>query len=64
MYDHRVTDESARAVVTALTDALCSVIGESARAGTWVTVQGIPPQRWGIGGEVGASAGPAAGGAA
>jgi 4-oxalocrotonate tautomerase len=37
-------------VVAALTDALCSVIGEEARDETWVVIEGVPPACWGIAG--------------
>jgi 4-oxalocrotonate tautomerase len=56
LYDFRVDEESTPKIVTALTDALVSVIGEPARDGTWVIVDSIPPQRWGIGGRVGTDA--------
>jgi 4-oxalocrotonate tautomerase len=45
-------DDTAARVVTALTDALCDVLGEEIREHTWVVVEGVSPKRWGIGGRV------------
>ena len=39
-------------LIAALTDAACEVFGEEARSQIWVVVEGIPPQQWGIGGQV------------
>lgn len=52
-FDHRIDDESARRVVEGLTDALCEALGEEVRESTWVVVEGVSPQRWGLGGHVG-----------
>lgn len=54
LFDHRVNDESAAQIVRALTDGLCSVVGDEAREATWVVIEGIPPARWGFGGRSGA----------
>jgi 4-oxalocrotonate tautomerase len=51
-FDRRISDETARELIERLTDALCDALGEEVRPATWVVVQGIPPERWGIGGEV------------
>jgi 4-oxalocrotonate tautomerase len=45
-------DEVAARIIRAVTDGLCSVIGESAREVTWVVVEGVSSKRWGFGGEV------------
>lgn len=37
-------------LIAALTDAACSVFGEDARGDIWVVLEGIPAERWGIGG--------------
>lgn len=53
LFESRVEDDEVAArIVRAVTDGLCSVIGESAREQTWVVVEGISPKRWGFGGEV------------
>jgi phenylpyruvate tautomerase PptA (4-oxalocrotonate tautomerase family) len=52
MFDHRVNDESAAAVIQELTDGLCSAIGEEVRDTTWVIVEGVSPKRWGFGGSI------------
>jgi 4-oxalocrotonate tautomerase len=51
-FDRRIDDESARRIVRELTDGLCAALGEEVREATWVVVEGVPPARWGIGGEV------------
>ena len=52
LFDRRLeSEELPGQVVEALTDALCSVIGEEARAETWVVVEGVSPRHWGIGGQ-------------
>lgn len=52
LFERRLeSEETPRRVVEALTDALCSVIGEEARAETWVVVEGVPRRCWGIAGE-------------
>jgi phenylpyruvate tautomerase PptA (4-oxalocrotonate tautomerase family) len=52
MFDHRVDDESAAAVIQELTDGLCAALGEEVRDATWVVVEGVSPKRWGFGGSV------------
>ena len=49
--ERRIDEESARRVITKLTDALCEALGEEVRDQTWVVVEGVPGSRWGIGGE-------------
>ena len=44
--------ESTERLIASLTDALCEVFGEEARAETWVVVQGVEASRWGFGGEL------------
>jgi 4-oxalocrotonate tautomerase len=51
-FDRRIDDESARRIIRELTDGLCAALGEEVREATWVVVQGVPPARWGIAGEV------------
>jgi 4-oxalocrotonate tautomerase len=54
VFERRLEDETqAERIAVALTDALCSVIGEQAREQTWVIVEGVPAARWAIGGKVG-----------
>jgi 4-oxalocrotonate tautomerase len=38
-------------LIAALTDAACKVFGEEARQQIWVVVQGVPAERWGVGGK-------------
>ena len=53
LFESRVEDDGVAArIVRAVTDGLCSVIGEAAREQTWVVVEGVSPKRWGFGGEV------------
>jgi 4-oxalocrotonate tautomerase len=53
LFDTRIPDDAvAAAIISAVTDGLCSVIGEAARDQTWVVVEGVSPKRWGFGGEV------------
>jgi len=51
-FDRRIDDESARRIIEELTDGLCAALGEEVRSATWVVVEGVPPTRWGIAGEV------------
>ena len=51
-FDRRIDDASARRVIEKLTDALCDALGEEVREATWVVVEGVPPSRWGIAGQV------------
>jgi 4-oxalocrotonate tautomerase len=51
LFENRVVDDAdAAAIIAAVTDGLCSVLGESAREQTWVVVEGISKKRWGFGG--------------
>lgn len=53
LFETRLTDEAAVAnIIAAVTDGLCSVIGEEARDQTWVVVEGVSPKRWGFGGKI------------
>ena len=50
--DRRFDDPAVRkALIAALTDAACQVFGEESRSQIWVVVEGVPAQRWGIGGK-------------
>jgi 4-oxalocrotonate tautomerase len=50
--DRRFDDPAvSERLIAALTDAACAVLGEETRPQTWVVVQGVPAQRWGIGGK-------------
>lgn len=52
-FDRRFSDEETNArMISELTDALCSVMGEEVRGETWVVLQGVEPTKWGFGGEV------------
>jgi 4-oxalocrotonate tautomerase len=53
LFESRVEDDDVAArIVRAVTDGLCSVIGEAAREQTWVVGEDVSPRRWGFGGEV------------
>jgi phenylpyruvate tautomerase PptA (4-oxalocrotonate tautomerase family) len=53
LFETRITEDAVVAeIVAAVTDGLCSVIGEAAREQTWVVVDGVSPKRWGFGGKV------------
>ena len=53
LFDTRIQDEAvAEKIIAAVTDGLCSVIGEGARDQTWVVVDGVSPKHWGFGGKV------------
>jgi 4-oxalocrotonate tautomerase len=43
-------DGAAERLITALTDAACSVFGEDARPNIWVVVDPVPAARFGVGG--------------
>jgi 4-oxalocrotonate tautomerase len=52
-FERRFEDpEACERLVAALTDALCDVYGEEARAETWVILEGVAPSRWGFAGKV------------
>lgn len=52
-FERRFQDpEQSRLLIERLTDALVSVYGEAVRSETWVLLEGVPPDRWGFGGEV------------
>jgi 4-oxalocrotonate tautomerase len=53
LFESRIEDDDVAArIIRAVTDGLCSVVGESARDQTWVVVEGISAKHWGFGGEV------------
>ena len=44
LFENRIADDDAAiiaAIIAAVTDGVCSVVGESAREQTWVVVDGI-----------------------
>jgi len=50
--DRRFEDpQSARKLITALTDAACEVFGEDLRSQIWVVLDGVPASRFGVGGQ-------------
>lgn len=50
--DRRFTDPSvSQRLIAALTDAACEVFGEESRSQIWVVIEGVPAERWGIGGQ-------------
>jgi 4-oxalocrotonate tautomerase len=52
-FERRFEDEeTSRQLISKLTDAFVEVYGEGVRAETWVILEGVPPGRWGFGGEV------------
>jgi 4-oxalocrotonate tautomerase len=53
LYDRRVNPEASERIIKELTDGLCRAVGEEVREHTWVVVQGLPPQQWGIAGQPG-----------
>jgi len=53
LYDRRVNPEASEKIIKELTDGLCRACGEEVREHTWVVVQGLPPQQWGIAGQPG-----------
>jgi 4-oxalocrotonate tautomerase len=54
LYDRRVNPEAAERIITELTEGLCRAVGEEVRDLTWVVVQGVPANCWGIAGKAGA----------
>jgi 4-oxalocrotonate tautomerase len=53
LYDRRVNPEASEKIIKELTEGLCRACGEEVREHTWVVVQGLPPQQWGIAGQPG-----------
>ena len=53
LYEGRLDPESTRRLIERLTDVVVEVYGEAIRDQTWVVLQEIPPERWGIGGHPG-----------
>jgi 4-oxalocrotonate tautomerase len=53
VFEDRLDDATFSAELTiALTEAVVSVCGESARENTWVVVEGIPRKQWSFGGKL------------
>ncbi|WJK36330.1 tautomerase family protein [Solwaraspora sp. WMMA2065] len=50
IFEERLTPAVQEALVTRLSDAVGEVLGEDARAQTWVVLTAAPADRWGIGG--------------
>ncbi|GAA3078689.1 tautomerase family protein [Streptomyces sp. NPDC001709] len=50
IYDRRLDENSERELIERLTQAVVDVFGEPVRPQTWVTLTGVPPRQWGIGG--------------
>jgi len=50
LLDDLLDDATQRALIGELTDAIVRVLGEELRAHTWVTLDGVPRERWGFGG--------------
>jgi 4-oxalocrotonate tautomerase len=53
LYDRRVNPEASEKIIRELTEGLCRAVGEEVREHTWVVVQGVAPQQWGIAGNPG-----------
>jgi 4-oxalocrotonate tautomerase len=52
VFEDRLDDaEFAGKLTAAMTEAIVSVCGESARENTWVIVEGMPRSQWSLGGE-------------
>jgi phenylpyruvate tautomerase PptA (4-oxalocrotonate tautomerase family) len=50
--DRRFDDPAmSERLIAALTDAACQVFGEESRPQIWVVLEGVPVNRWGIGGK-------------
>jgi 4-oxalocrotonate tautomerase len=55
LFENRIADDDAAiiaAIIAAVTDGVCSVVGESAREQTWVVVDGISAKHWSFGGAI------------
>jgi 4-oxalocrotonate tautomerase len=50
LFDFRMNEETSRALIAGLTDALCAATTEGLREHTWVVVEGHSPKNWGVGG--------------
>jgi 4-oxalocrotonate tautomerase len=48
--EDRLTPDKETELIAALTDAVASVYGDEIRRGTWVTLEAVPPSRWGVAG--------------
>lgn len=53
LYEGRLNETVERELIERITDAVAGVFGEQAREQTWVVLNEVPPQRWGIGGKQG-----------
>jgi 4-oxalocrotonate tautomerase len=55
LYDRRVSPESSAKIIKEMTDALARACDDDGvKEHTWVIVQGVSPQNWGIAGSPGA----------
>ncbi|MFI2238483.1 4-oxalocrotonate tautomerase family protein [Streptomyces chrestomyceticus] len=55
IYEKRLTPETERRLIERLTDASAEVFGDEVREHTWVVLQPVPAERWGIAGRPGSS---------
>ncbi|MEK2479198.1 tautomerase family protein [Streptomyces noursei] len=55
IYEKRLNPETERQLIERLTEATVDVFGEGVREHTWVVLQPIPAERWGIAGTPGSS---------
>lgn len=54
LYDRRVTPEASERIIKEMTEGLARACEDEAiKAHTWVVVQGVPPNQWGIAGNPG-----------
>ena len=54
LYEGRLRDGADARLIAALTDAVAQVLGDAAKEQTWVTLQEVPRNHWGIAGKPGA----------
>jgi 4-oxalocrotonate tautomerase len=50
LFENELSDEVMPDLIEKLTDALCAATREELRPATWVIVEGVPAENWGIGG--------------
>jgi 4-oxalocrotonate tautomerase len=53
IYDRRLDENSSRELIERLTQAVVDTFDEDVRGQTWVTLTGVEPRHWGIGGRPG-----------
>ncbi|GHF78314.1 4-oxalocrotonate tautomerase [Amycolatopsis bartoniae] len=53
IYEHRLTPATREALIARLTDAVAEVFDDSIREHTWVVLQPVPSDHWGIAGKAG-----------